>query len=946
MLLALLLSIATPDLRLELVRESLTGRHCRYREYVAGVATENFVTRDCPSSNLHPAFPRDAVNGNGDGQIKTARIFDPNPVAAINDPFLQDRNDSAFAVPEHAYDLVELHDVAASGPLRGPHVRLVDVQSPTIAPPDASQPLLFNRADDGFEDVNVYFHIDRNQRYLQSLGYTGERAVVPYAIEVDAHAAGGADNSFFVPSPTTTAIGTLFFGEGGTDDAEDADLVVHEYGHAILEWIAPGVYAGAFASESRALSEGFGDYWAYSAHVEQRLASGRDPFCFADWDARCWDDDPSQRCAYQKDSDCLRRLDSPRTMAQFERNESGGVEHRNGTIWSSALREIHQQLGRTITDTILVESLFGTPPRPTYAIAARRLLEADRLLYGGTHANVICGVMRTRGILGSCDDTPRGELTHFQSPEHALAIPEASTVGVTSTLTIDDPRAIERLLVRVDIAHPSRGDLRIDLVAPDGTAILLQQVSFERDADVRTTFGLTATPLESLDILRGRSAEGTWKLIVRDQRQRDVGTLLSWGLVIQFAGDTPSLQRPRALFRQTIPVVAHLFGANATRFASDVRIANVTESAQHATLIFTRSGADGTRDFATVHLVIAAGQTIAFDDVVESAFHTAGSGSLEILGDVLAMSRTYALTQRGTFAQQIPPHEHSTSLTEAPLLLHPLDAPDTRYNFGVTETAGEHGVVVVGERRVELAPFSHVQFPGEPRLVEVDVVSGGAAVVAYVSQVDNTSGDAMYVPATRLDFAPPVAIAPVITNDTWQSDLWIRAQGPGGVAKIDAIGVQQPSTNVTLTGYDAYADVLARLFHRTITTAALRVTLPHYAVAATRVRNGNVSQFIPLLHLEAGPVQHLPYVENASPYRTNVGIVSEAEAIAEVTVYDAAGAAVMRTTLATSGGFVQTPITARVVNGRAHVRFTAGRGRAYASVVDDRTGDATFVAGR
>ena len=39
-------------------------------------------------------------------------------------------------------------------------------------------------------------------------------------------------------------------------------------------------------------------------------------------------------------------------------------------IWSSALREIHQQLGRTVTDTIVIESLFDVPPSPTFAVMA------------------------------------------------------------------------------------------------------------------------------------------------------------------------------------------------------------------------------------------------------------------------------------------------------------------------------------------------------------------------------------------------------------------------------------------------------------------------------------------------------------------------------------------------------------------------------------------------
>jgi len=349
MILALLLSFgAAPDLRLELVRHSLTGTHCRYREYVDGLPSDRYVVTPCPASALAaPKIAAAAIASDGllnvDGRVvrrviaeerplerfaydydvetgalvrrtplffngKAARVFDPNPVAALNDPSLQDQNDAATAVPDSAYFDVELDDLAATGALRGPWVTMIDRQPPNTAPPDAASPLVFDRASDGFEDVNAYFHIDRTQRYLQSLGYTGDRAVAAYPVETDAHAVSGQDNSFFLPSLTQPGTGTLYFGEGGTDDAEDADLVVHEYTHAIQEWIAPGTFGGTFASEARALSEGISDYWAYSAHAERRVASGRDPFCFADWDVRCWEDDASQQCGYDPGTDCLRRL--------------------------------------------------------------------------------------------------------------------------------------------------------------------------------------------------------------------------------------------------------------------------------------------------------------------------------------------------------------------------------------------------------------------------------------------------------------------------------------------------------------------------------------------------------------------------------------------------------------------------------------------------------------
>jgi subtilisin-like proprotein convertase family protein len=998
--------ILATALVLELVRHSLTGTHCRYREYVNEVPTETYVTRPCdgvilseakdlparhgedpsPSSRLRMtregrlvrrsivhesplrpfAHDYDATTGVLVQRIPlffnaTARVFDPNPVVALNEPSLQDRNDSASAVPANAYRTAEV-DVAQSGPLRTPWAAIVDRQPPSVPPVDSAAPLVFNREQDGFEDVNALFHVDRTQRYLQSLGYVGERSIAPYAIEIDAHAADGDDNSFFLPSFTRIGVGTLHFGEGGTDDAEDADLVVHEYGHALLEWIAPGTYTGTFSSESRALSEGICDYLAFSQHAARRAASGRDPFCFADWDARCWEDDPSQRCVYAPGSDCLRRLDGTRTMAEFDRNGSSGAEHRNGAIWSSALRELHQQLGKAVADTILIESLFDTPPHPTYAVAARRLLEADRLLYGGAHASTICGAMNARGILGGCDGQPRGELTLFQGTDRGLSIPDAIPTGLTSRITITDPRAIERIAVRVDVEHRTRGDLRLELVAPDGTTVVLQQVSSELASGIHTTFGLTAEPRESLDILRGRSAAGTWQLIVRDLRTLDAGRLLSWGLLIQFAGDTPLATRPRGESAQMIPAVAHVFGIGATPFSSDVRIANPHAAAETATLIFTRSGEDGRTSFSAIDVVLQPGQTLAFDDVVESAFHTAGTGSLEVLGDVVVMSRTYATTSAGTMGQQIPPNLQTTAAGEPELAAMALPMGEYRVNAGIVETGGGSGIVLAGVGSVghiPILPYSHIQFPfpddQDPvtadAVLRVVVLEGDARVSAYLSQIDNVTNDPMFIPAVNRSSGGETLMVPVVrtrgVHEEWRSDVWLFSFEVALDFRMHAIGEGRTLMDHRLgTGPMIFPDVLGNLFRGELDLAALTIEMRPSFFGMSRIRNDGMSQFVPLLSPSGPEVQELVFIETENGYRTNIGIVSAAPALAEVVIYDAAGGEVLRTTLATDGGVAQTAVSRRVVNGRATVRFLAGRGRAYASLVDNRTGDATYVPGQ
>jgi len=979
--------LMTADLRLELVRHSLTGGHYRYREYVSGLPTDNYVTTRTASTTTiaasesstpalrivdgriarrvlreHIAYDYDAATGALLRTIplyfrgKPARVFDPNPVASLNDPSLQDGNNAAAAVPDGAYRTVELEDVSESGPLRGPNVALIDRQAPNTAPPDGSGTLVFDRGASGFEDVNAYFHIDRNQRYLQSLGYVGERAIVPYPIGVDAHAGGGSDNSFFLPSLTEIGRGTLSFGEGGTDDAEDADILIHEYGHAILEWIAPGSFAGSFAGQARALAEGFGDYWAFSQHAATRLESGRDPYCFADWDARCWDDDASQQCGYPPGSDCLRRLDSLHTMADYDSREQSGTEHRNGSIWASALRELHERAGKRIADTIILESIFDLPPLPTFAAAARRLVEADQELYGGAHVAAICEAVTARGIVSDCAFVPRGELTHFQSGDRGLAIPDNDTSGITSSLTIDDAREIEELFVRVDIAHPSRGDLRIELIAPDGTTVLLKETSIDGGHDVRTTFGLNAASFQSLTIFRGRSAAGVWQLRLKDLRPRDAGTLRSWDLVIKFAGATPSPTRLRAAHTQMIPVVAHLFGVGAKEFASDVRIANPGADPKVATLIFTPSGENGNTVFAAINVSLKAGETVSFDDVVATAFLTAGSGSLEILGDVVAMSRTYVMTSRGTMGQQVPPGLRATQHIGDGLVLQGFPAQGYRFNAGVTEIAGREGFVRIQSRTglqiaIAIAPYSHVQVPMDSPFAEVSVTGGLSRIVAYLSQVDAKSGDAMFIPGMPLgieDHGPlmaPALSASGANGTRWHSDFWTF---PGfGIDPVSFgldyfTGVGQRSLTSPLP---VISDVIGDAFASPETVGALRAVfvLPS-GLPYTRIATDGMTQFVPFMDVDAPSAPDLPFIESGGGYRTNIGILADGPATAEAIIYDSTGTEVERHTLVTLRGIAQTAVHARVIGGRAQVRFVSGRGRAYASLIDNGTADATFIA--
>ncbi|EGX55863.1 protease [Streptomyces zinciresistens K42] len=74
----------------------------------------------------------------------------------------------------------------------------------------------------------------------------------------------------------------------------------------------------------------------------------------------------------------------------------------------------------------------------------------------------------------------------------------------------------------VDITHTCRGDLVVDLVAPDGSAYRLKSASSSDSADgVDTTCTVNAP---------GETADGTWKPRVQDTAAQDTGRTNGWRL--------------------------------------------------------------------------------------------------------------------------------------------------------------------------------------------------------------------------------------------------------------------------------------------------------------------------------------------------------------------------------------------------------------------------------
>jgi len=145
-------------------------------------------------------------------------------------------------------------------------------------------------------------------------------------------------------------------------------------------------------------------------------------------------------------------------------------------------------------------------------------------------------------------------IQYLVAPEHAfrwhgrgpLALHDTGTVA--TTLTVRKAVPIDRLRVGLDLEHTRDSDLRVTLVSPAGTRVVLIDrrggdgenftrtvLSDDAESDLVTgtaPFRGEFRPETPLAVLAGQVTRGRWKLIIEDLAEGDIGRLLSWALYV------------------------------------------------------------------------------------------------------------------------------------------------------------------------------------------------------------------------------------------------------------------------------------------------------------------------------------------------------------------------------------------------------------------------------
>jgi Zn-dependent metalloprotease len=158
-----------------------------------------------------------------------------------------------------------------------------------------------------------------------------------------------------------------------------------------------------------------------------------------------------------------------------------------------------------------------------YAAARTGTLAAAGELYGTTGAEYKAVQDAWAAVaVGARSGGGGGGGTSFENTAD-VSIPD-NGAAVTSSVTVSGRtgNAPTNLSVTVDITHTWRGDLVIDLVAPDGSTYRLKNSSSSDSADnVQATYTVNAS---------SEVANGVWKLKVQDVAAQDTGYINSWKL--------------------------------------------------------------------------------------------------------------------------------------------------------------------------------------------------------------------------------------------------------------------------------------------------------------------------------------------------------------------------------------------------------------------------------
>ena len=179
-----------------------------------------------------------------------------------------------------------------------------------------------------------------------------------------------------------------------------------------------------------------------------------------------------------------------------------------------------------------VEGTNASPPVPANVAPTITSIErfdpesevtvSQSLLFMVNFSKPVVGVNPDDFVLSS--DSTMESKRFTQTRDVSLPIPDKGA-AISDTITISDPGDTSSVSIGVNITHTRISDLKVDLLAPDGTVVNLHKRTGGNSENINRTYER---------VFDGTGIAGDWVLRVRDRANQDIGTLNGWTLAIEY----------------------------------------------------------------------------------------------------------------------------------------------------------------------------------------------------------------------------------------------------------------------------------------------------------------------------------------------------------------------------------------------------------------------------
>lgn len=268
--------------------------------------------------------------------------------------------------------------------------------------------------------------------------------------------------------------------------------------------------------------------------------------------------------------------------------------------------------------------------------------------YGFGHVDALAavGMADVWTLIHGAAQTSANEQHVSAASAFGVLIPDLGTAY--AQLNVAQNIIVETVMVTVSVTHSFSGDLKLSLLAPDGTQFVLME-DYGNTPNMSTGFTWTF----SVKGARGMDSAGLWQLMVQDQVAGDIGTIDGFSVDIYGATapgyDVHTFTDDFLLFRALDPSRANLMSASANDW---LNFAGVTGNMQVSLTAGKAILVDGVY-WATLNAASVFGKlaTGAGDDYVLS-----GTGSKHIhlgLGNDLLVAGAAAGTFSGGLGSDV-----------------------------------------------------------------------------------------------------------------------------------------------------------------------------------------------------------------------------------------------------------------------------------------------------